>query len=75
MTYGMGEALAKIEWKIYFIFIGIDSVRLYLTWRYFPEFQHLSLEEIDHIFETSGVHPVKTSKALHPKSKKASNNA
>ncbi|KAJ4177397.1 hypothetical protein NW755_013883 [Fusarium falciforme] len=71
----MGEALAKIEWKIYFIFIGIDNVRLYLTWRYFPEFQHLSLEEIDHIFETPGVHPVKTSKALHPKSKKASNNA
>lgn len=60
--------------QIYFIFIGIDSVCLYLTWRYFPEFQHLSLEEIDHIFETPGVHPVKISKALHPKSKKANNN-
>ncbi|EEU35516.1 uncharacterized protein NECHADRAFT_55554 [Fusarium vanettenii 77-13-4] len=74
MTYGMGEALAKIEWKIYFIFIGIDSVCLYLTWYYFPEFQHLSLEEIDHIFETPGVHPVKISKALHPKSRMANNN-
>ncbi|WAO91373.1 MFS domain-containing protein [Fusarium falciforme] len=68
-------SLAKIEWEIYFIFIGIDSVCLYLTWRYFAEFQHLSLEEIDHIFETPGVHPVKISKALHPKSMKANNNA
>ncbi|KAJ4322148.1 hypothetical protein N0V84_004983 [Fusarium piperis] len=64
MTYGMGELLAILEWKIYFIFIGIDLGCLYLTWKLFPEFRYLSLEEIDYVFETPGVHPVKMSKQL-----------
>lgn len=57
--------------QIYFIFIGIDALCLWLTWLYFPEFQYLSLEEIDHVFETPGVHPVKISKAVHRATHKA----
>ncbi|KAF3074787.1 Lactose permease [Trichoderma lentiforme] len=64
MTYGVGELLAKIEWKTYFMFIAVDLVFLYLTWQFFPEFRFLSLEEIDYVFETPGVHPVKMSKRL-----------
>ncbi|KFZ15540.1 hypothetical protein V501_02671 [Pseudogymnoascus sp. VKM F-4519 (FW-2642)] len=64
MTYGVGELLAKLQWKIYFIFIGIDLACIYLTWQFFPEFRYLTLEEIDYVFETPGVHPVKMSKRL-----------
>lgn len=46
------------------MFIAIDLVFLYLTWQFFPEFRFLSLEEIDYVFETPGVHPVKMSKRL-----------
>ncbi|KAK7420337.1 hypothetical protein QQX98_002760 [Neonectria punicea] len=64
MTYGVGELLKIITWKIYFVFIGINFLCLYLTWQFFPEFCFLSLEEIDHVFETPGLHPVKISKRL-----------
>lgn len=57
--------------KIYFIFIGIDVACFGLTWLYFPEFRYLSLEEIDHVFETPGVHPVKMSKKLQKAKKEA----
>ncbi|KAF5640385.1 MFS sugar transporter transporter [Fusarium sp. NRRL 25303] len=64
MTYGVSYALQAWQWKIYFLFIGIDLVCIYLTWQFFPEFSHLSLEEIDTVFETPGVNPVKMSKKL-----------
>lgn len=50
--------------QIYFMFIGIDLLCVYLTWQFFPEFSHLSLEEIDLVFETPGVNPVNMSKKL-----------
>jgi hypothetical protein len=39
-------------------------VCIYLTWQFFPEFRYLTLEEIDYVFETPGVHPVKMSQRL-----------
>lgn len=56
--------LADRTMQIYFIFIGIDIACFGLTWIYFPEFRYLSLEEIDYVFETPGVHPVTMSKKL-----------
>ncbi|KPM44497.1 hypothetical protein AK830_g2060 [Neonectria ditissima] len=50
MTYGV--ATNEGAGQIYFVFIGINSLCLYLTWQFFPEFRFLSLEEIDHVFET-----------------------
>ncbi|KAH7176950.1 general substrate transporter [Dactylonectria macrodidyma] len=64
MTYGVGELLMRITWKIYFMFIGTNIICMALTWKFFPEFRFLSLEEIDYIFESPEVHPVKMSKRL-----------
>lgn len=50
--------------QIYFVFIGINFFNVLITWLYFPEFRHLSLEEIDLVFETPGTKPVKLSKKL-----------
>lgn len=51
--------------QIYFIFIGIDAVCVYVTWKLFPEFLYFSLEDIDLVFASPGVHPVKMSKRLY----------
>jgi hypothetical protein len=50
--------------QIYFIFIGIDLAAVGFTYMFFPEFRHLSLEEIDLVFETSGTRPVKVANKL-----------
>jgi hypothetical protein len=50
--------------KIYFLFIAIDFSAIFFTYRYFPEFRHLSLEEIDLVFETPATHPVKVANEL-----------
>jgi hypothetical protein len=44
--------------QTYFVFIGINSLAIYATWQWFPEFRQLSLEEIDLVFETDGTRPV-----------------
>jgi hypothetical protein len=44
--------------QTYFVFVGINSFAIYATWQWFPEFRHLSLEEIDLVFETDGTRPV-----------------
>ena len=64
MTYGASAAMQKIQWKIYFVFIVIDLAAIGFTWKFFPEFKSLSLEEIDLVFETPGTHPVALSKKL-----------
>jgi hypothetical protein len=56
--------MQKIGWKIYFVFIFIDLAAIALTYKFFPEFKSLSLEEIDLVFETPGTHPVALSKKL-----------
>ena len=38
--------------------MGINAFAIYATWQWFPEFRHLSLEEIDLVFETDGTLPV-----------------
>jgi len=48
----------NISYQTYFIFMGINAFAIYSTWQWFPEFRHLSLEEIDIIFETEGTRPV-----------------
>ena len=50
-------------YQIYFLFIGINFISCFLSWMYFPELRHLSLEEVDHVFETAG-NPVKVSLQL-----------
>ncbi|TVY46142.1 hypothetical protein LSUB1_G000055 [Lachnellula subtilissima] len=58
MSYGFSVVLANLQWKTYFIFMCINAFAIYSTWQWFPEFRHLSLEEIDIIFETDGTRPV-----------------
>lgn len=43
--------------------MGVNFASCFLSWKYFPELRHLSLEEVDHIFETAG-NPVKVSLQL-----------
>ena len=50
--------------QIYFVFIVIDLAALAVTWKFFPEFKGLSLEEIDLVFETPDTNPVALSKKL-----------
>ncbi|KFZ00549.1 hypothetical protein V500_01028 [Pseudogymnoascus sp. VKM F-4518 (FW-2643)] len=64
MSYGFSIVLADLQWKTYFIFIGINGLALYATWQWLPEFRHLSLEEIDLIFETDGARPVALANSL-----------
>ena len=50
--------------QIYFVFIVIDLVAIGVTYKFFPEFKGLSLEEIDLVFETPNTDPVALSKKL-----------
>lgn len=43
------------------MFIIYNCVQLVVAYFVFPETSGLSLEEIDNVFETPGVHPVKMS--------------
>lgn len=49
--------------QVYFLFIGINLVMLAGTWKFFPEFRRLTLEEIDLVME-SDIDPVKMSLKL-----------
>lgn len=60
-TYGIGVGIAKIGYKIWVVYIVYNSVQLVLSYFFFPETSSLSLEEINTVFETPGVHPVKMS--------------
>lgn len=44
--------------------MGINAFAVYATWQWFPEFRHLSLEEIDLIFETDDTRPVALANTL-----------
>lgn len=52
------------------VYIVYNSIQLGLSWLFFPETSRLSLEEINTVFETPGVHPVKMSLDIE-KAKKA----
>ncbi|CAG8886939.1 unnamed protein product [Penicillium egyptiacum] len=69
-TYGISVGIAKVGYKIWVVYIVYNSIQLVLSWFFFPETSGLSLEEINTVFETPGVHPVKMSLDIQ-KAKKA----
>ena len=60
-TYGISVGIAKVGYKIWVVYIVYNTVQLILSYFIFPETAGLSLEEIDSVFETPGVRPVKMS--------------
>ena len=69
-TYGISVGIAKVGYKIWVVYIVYNSVQLVLSWLFFPETSGLSLEEINTVFETPGIHPVRMSLDIQ-KAKKA----
>lgn len=69
-NYGISVGINKIGYKIWVVFIVYNTLQLILAYFIFPETGGLSLEEIDNVFETPGVHPVKMSLDIS-KAKKA----
>lgn len=60
-TYGISVGINKIGYKIWVVYIVYNTIQLGLSYFIFPEMRGLSLEEIDAVFETKGVRPVKMS--------------
>jgi hypothetical protein len=60
-TYGIGVGIEKLGYKIWVVYIVYNCIQLVLSYFIFPETKGLSLEEIDAVFETPGVAPVKMS--------------
>ena len=60
-NYGISVGINKMGYEIWVVFIVYNSIQLVLAYFIFPETSGLSLEEIDNVFETPGVHPVKMS--------------
>ena len=60
-TYGIGVGINKLGYKIWVVYIAYNCIQLGLSYLIFPETFGLSLEEIDAVFETKGVAPVKMS--------------
>ncbi|RDW88017.1 MFS sugar transporter-like protein [Coleophoma cylindrospora] len=60
-NYGISVGINKIGYKIWCVYIVYNTIQLVLSYFVFPETFGLSLEEIDTIFETPGVRPVKMS--------------
>jgi MFS family permease len=60
-NYGISVGISKLGYKIWCVYIIYNTVQLGLSYLVFPETSKLSLEEIDSVFETPGVRPVKMS--------------
>lgn len=60
-AYGISVGIDKIGYKICAVYIGYNLVQLVLSCFVFPKTSDLTLEEIDTVFETPGVRPVKMS--------------
>ncbi|KAF2464660.1 putative MFS sugar transporter protein [Lindgomyces ingoldianus] len=63
-AYGISVGISKIGYKIWCVYIVYNVLQLIASYFIFPETSKLSLEEIDAVFETPGVHPVKMSKSI-----------
>ncbi|EPS40278.1 hypothetical protein H072_5916 [Dactylellina haptotyla CBS 200.50] len=63
-NYGISVGINKLGYKIWCVYIIYNFSQLVLAYFIFPETYKLSLEEIDAVFETKGVHPVKMSLKL-----------
>jgi hypothetical protein len=59
--YGIAVGFEKIGYKLWVVYIIYNTIQLGLSYFCFPETSALSLEEIDSVFETPGVKPVKMS--------------
>jgi hypothetical protein len=62
--YGISIGFQKIGYKLWCVYIVYNTLQLILSYFVFPETSMLSLEEIDVVFETPGVRPVKMSLAI-----------
>ncbi|EKD20139.1 uncharacterized protein L3040_002188 [Drepanopeziza brunnea f. sp. 'multigermtubi'] len=60
-NYGISVGINKIGYKIWVVYVGYNLVQLVLAYFIFPETHGLTLEEMDAVFETPGVRPVKMS--------------
>jgi hypothetical protein len=60
-NYGISVGIDKLGYKIWCVYIVYNALQLIVAWFIFPETFGLSLEEIDAVFETPGVRPVKMS--------------
>ncbi|PQE14024.1 MFS sugar transporter protein [Rutstroemia sp. NJR-2017a BBW] len=60
-NYGISVGIQKIGYKIWVVYVAYNCIQLVLSYFIFPETFGLSLEEIDTVFETPGVRPVKMS--------------
>ncbi|GAB5585963.1 hypothetical protein Unana1_00863 [Umbelopsis nana] len=68
-NYGISVGMAILGYKIWCVYIVYNTVQLVLAYFLFPETKGLTLEEIDTIFETPGVHPVKMSLMIEKSNK------
>lgn len=60
-NYGISVGIDKLGYKIWCVYIVYNFLQLIVAYFVFPETFKLSLEEIDAVFETPGVNPVKMS--------------
>jgi MFS family permease len=60
-AYGISVGISKVGYKIWVVYIVYNTIQLGLSYLFFPETSGLTLEEIDTVFETPGVRPVKMS--------------
>ncbi len=60
-NYGISVGINKLGYKIWVVYIVYNALQLVVSYFVFPETRGLSLEEIDTVFETPGVRPVKMS--------------
>ncbi|KAH7075145.1 general substrate transporter [Paraphoma chrysanthemicola] len=60
-AYGISIGISKVGYKIWCVYIVYNALQLVASYFVFPETSKLSLEEIDAVFETPGVAPVKMS--------------
>ncbi|KAG9698977.1 MFS general substrate transporter, partial [Aureobasidium melanogenum] len=60
-NYGIAVGIDKLGYKIWAVYVAYNTLQLIASYFVFPETYGLSLEEIDVVFETPGVNPVKIS--------------
>ncbi|CAD0113338.1 unnamed protein product [Aureobasidium uvarum] len=60
-NYGIAVDIDKLGYKIWAVYVVYNTLQLIASYFVFPETYGLSLEEIDVVFETPGVNPVKIS--------------
>ncbi|KAG9660734.1 MFS general substrate transporter, partial [Aureobasidium melanogenum] len=60
-VYGIAVGINKLGYKIWAVYVAYNTLQLIASYFVFPETYGLSLEEIDVVFETPGVNPVRIS--------------